>query len=103
MIWLSGTLSGVMPRDKAIEAADIARRESVERARIVAELKLEEERIASQQTREVIDIERKRHVEAAEETRVVELAPAKVLQGAVRLQGLTSSPTPDTHVRVAWA
>src|SRR5207248_11654656 len=34
---------------------------------------------------------------------VFEIAPAKVLQGAVRLQGLTSSPTPDTHVRVACA
>src|SRR5215510_10385676 len=34
---------------------------------------------------------------------VFEIAPAKVLHGAVRLQGLTSSPTPDTQVRVAWA
>ncbi len=34
---------------------------------------------------------------------VLEIAPAKVLQGAVRLQGLASSPTPDTQVRVAWA
>ena len=34
---------------------------------------------------------------------VLEMAPAKVLQGAVRLQGLASSPTPDTHVRLAWA
>src|ERR1043166_7652329 len=34
---------------------------------------------------------------------VFEIAPAKVLQGAVRLQGLASSPTPDTHVRHAWA
>src|ERR1044071_6211028 len=34
---------------------------------------------------------------------VFEMAPAKVLQGAVRLQGLTSSPTPETHVLVAWA
>src|SRR5262245_60632315 len=34
---------------------------------------------------------------------VLEIAPAKVLQGAVRLQGLTSSPTPETQVRVcAW-
>src|SRR6478609_9422014 len=31
------------------------------------------------------------------------MAPAKVLHGAVRLHGLTSSPTPETHVRVAWA
>jgi hypothetical protein len=31
------------------------------------------------------------------------MAPANVLQGAVRLQGLASSPTPDTQVRVAWA
>ncbi|WP_425114277.1 hypothetical protein [Bradyrhizobium sp.] len=30
-------------------------------------------------------------------------APANVLHGAVRLHGLTSSPTPDTQVRVAWA
>src|SRR5262245_50199981 len=30
---------------------------------------------------------------------VFEIAPAKVLHGAVRLHGLTSSPTPDTHVR----
>src|ERR1051325_9010391 len=34
---------------------------------------------------------------------VLEMAPAKVLQGAVRLHGLTSSPTPETQVRVAWA
>ena len=34
---------------------------------------------------------------------VFEMAPAKVLHGAVRLQGLTSSPTPETHVRVACA
>src|SRR2546426_5643039 len=34
---------------------------------------------------------------------VFEIAPAKVLHGAVRLQGLASSPTPDTQVRVAWA
>jgi hypothetical protein len=33
----------------------------------------------------------------------LEIAPAKVLQGAVRLHGLTSSPTPETQVRVAWA
>src|SRR5919107_3087686 len=33
---------------------------------------------------------------------VLEIAPAKVLQGAVRLQGFASSPTPETHVRVAW-
>src|SRR5437868_2135293 len=34
---------------------------------------------------------------------VLEIAPANVLQGAVRLHGLTSSPTPDTQVRVACA
>src|SRR5215471_13412143 len=34
---------------------------------------------------------------------VFEIAPAKVLHGAVRLHGLASSPTPDTHVRVACA
>src|SRR6266446_7343429 len=34
---------------------------------------------------------------------VFEIAPANVLQGAVRLHGLTSSPTPDTQVRVACA
>lgn len=34
---------------------------------------------------------------------VFEMAPANVLHGAVRLQGLASSPTPDTQVRVAWA
>ena len=33
---------------------------------------------------------------------VFEIAPAHVLHGAVRLHGLTSSPTPETHVRVAW-
>src|SRR5438132_1675038 len=33
---------------------------------------------------------------------VFEIAPANVLHGAVRLQGLASSPTPETHVRVAW-
>src|SRR6187551_2175844 len=32
---------------------------------------------------------------------VLLIAPANVLQGAVRLQGLASSPTPETHVRVA--
>jgi hypothetical protein len=32
---------------------------------------------------------------------VFEMAPANVLQGAVRLHGLTSSPTPDTQVRHA--
>ena len=31
---------------------------------------------------------------------VFEIAPAKVLQGAVRLHGFRSSPTPETHVRV---
>jgi hypothetical protein len=31
------------------------------------------------------------------------MAPAKVLQGAVREQGLASSPTPETQVRVACA
>ena len=35
--------------------------------------------------------------------KVFEIAPAKVLQGAVRLQGLASLPTPETQVRVAWA
>src|SRR5436305_13042818 len=34
---------------------------------------------------------------------VLEIAPANVLQGAVRLHGLTSSPTPETHVLVACA
>src|SRR5919204_1613987 len=34
---------------------------------------------------------------------VFEIAPANVLQGAVRLHGFASSPTPDTHVRVASA
>src|SRR5262249_52113120 len=32
---------------------------------------------------------------------VLEMAPAQVLHGAVRLQGLTSSPTPETQVRLA--
>jgi hypothetical protein len=32
---------------------------------------------------------------------VFEIAPANVLHGAVRLQGLASSPTPETQVRVA--
>src|SRR5882762_11670267 len=36
-------------------------------------------------------------------TAVFEMAPANVLHGAVRLHGLASSPTPDTHVRDAWA
>jgi hypothetical protein len=31
------------------------------------------------------------------------MAPAKVLHGAVRLQGFASSPTPDIQVRVACA
>src|SRR6267143_6172336 len=34
---------------------------------------------------------------------VFEIAPAKVLHGAVRLHGFTSSPTPETQVRVACA
>jgi hypothetical protein len=34
---------------------------------------------------------------------VLEIAPANVLHGAVRLHGFASSPTPDTHVRVACA
>jgi hypothetical protein len=34
---------------------------------------------------------------------VLLIAPANVLQGAVREHGLTSSPTPEIHVRVAWA
>src|ERR1700735_3364372 len=34
---------------------------------------------------------------------VLEMAPAKVLHGAVRLHGLASSPTPETQVRVACA
>src|SRR6185369_2986664 len=34
---------------------------------------------------------------------VFEMAPAKVLHGAVRLQGLASSPTPETQVRDACA
>ena len=34
---------------------------------------------------------------------VLEIAPAKVLQGAVREHGLTSSPTPETQVRIACA
>jgi hypothetical protein len=34
---------------------------------------------------------------------VFDIAPANVLQGAVRLHGFASSPTPDTHVRVACA
>src|SRR5215831_16214902 len=32
---------------------------------------------------------------------VLEIAPAKVLHGATRLQGFASSPTPDTEVREA--
>src|SRR5205085_1782350 len=34
---------------------------------------------------------------------VLLIAPASVLQGAVREHGFTSSPTPETHVRVASA
>jgi hypothetical protein len=34
---------------------------------------------------------------------VLLIAPAHVLHGAVREQGFTSSPTPETHVRVACA
>jgi hypothetical protein len=36
-------------------------------------------------------------------TAVLDMAPAKVLQGAVRLQGLASSPTPETQVLGACA
>src|ERR1700752_2662207 len=32
---------------------------------------------------------------------VLEMAPAKVLHGAVRLHGLASSPRPETQVRIA--
>src|SRR5947207_6769389 len=34
---------------------------------------------------------------------VFEIAPANVLHGAVRAHGFASSPTPETHVRVACA
>ena len=34
---------------------------------------------------------------------VFEIAPENVLQGAVRLHGLTSSPTPEIQVLVAYA
>jgi hypothetical protein len=34
---------------------------------------------------------------------VLEMVPANVLHGAVRLHGLASSPTPETHVRDACA
>src|SRR6184192_1800333 len=34
---------------------------------------------------------------------VLEIAPANVLHGAVRLHGFASLPTPETQVRVAWA
>src|SRR6185295_4281183 len=43
------------------------------------------------------------NTEISPQVAVLEIAPAKVLQGAVRLHGLASSPTPDTQVRVAWA
>src|SRR5438552_3241790 len=42
-------------------------------------------------------------VEISPPAAVLEMAPAKVLHGAVRLHGLASSPTPDTHVLVACA
>src|SRR5687768_4237913 len=42
-------------------------------------------------------------VEISPAAAVFEIAPAYVLHGAVRLQGLASSPTPDTQVRVACA
>src|SRR6185369_14764612 len=35
--------------------------------------------------------------------KVFEIAPEKVLHGAVRLHGSASLPTPETKVRVAWA
>jgi hypothetical protein len=44
-----------------------------------------------------LDIPLRIHLTSA----VFEIAPAQVLHGAVRLQGLASSPVPDTHVRVA--
>ena len=34
---------------------------------------------------------------------VLTSAPVNVRHGDVRLQGLSSLPTPDTQVRVAWA
>src|SRR4029078_12625630 len=34
---------------------------------------------------------------------VLEIAPAKVLHGAVGLHGLAASPAHETQVRVAWA
>src|SRR4029450_1306857 len=36
-------------------------------------------------------------------TAVLEIAPANVLHGAVRLPGLASPPTPETQGRDAWA
>src|SRR5204862_26658 len=41
--------------------------------------------------------------EISPQAAVFEIAPAKVLQGAVRLQGFASSPTTETQLRVAWA
>src|SRR5205814_8608769 len=41
--------------------------------------------------------------EISPQAAVFEIAPAKVLQGAVRLHGFASSPTPETQVRVACA
>src|SRR5712692_1752511 len=41
--------------------------------------------------------------EISPQAAVFEIAPAKVLHGAVRLHGFTSSPTPETQVLVACA
>ena len=60
---------------------------------------VERDRLGDRDRAEAGAVERVDH--AAD--RGLEIAPAHVLHGAVRLHGLTSSPTPDTQVRVACA
>ncbi|MFN5721180.1 MAG: hypothetical protein ACK463_42830, partial [Bradyrhizobium sp.] len=57
-----------------IEAAELKRRDAVERQRIDVELALESERIASSRTREVLNIDQKKAIELADEERVIALA-----------------------------
>ncbi|MGG6548204.1 UNVERIFIED_CONTAM: hypothetical protein NY100_22625, partial [Prevotella sp. 15_C9] len=59
---------------EAIEAAELKRRDAIERQRDQVELALEAERIASSKTREVLNIDQKKVVELADENRVIELS-----------------------------
>ena len=53
-------------RTESIEAAELKRRDAIERRRVEVELALESERIASSRTREVLNIDQKKAVEIAD-------------------------------------